>query len=132
MDDEEFEEFDRLGEAELFREYRDVVSQFRYVVETERRLYLANDVDLTPIHHGAGVYFELNMSDVWVWDQYRASRFVKRVQVVTKRDINIEELTEQELSVSELFDTSHESADNQHQEFNHKDSRRRDGHGENQ
>ncbi|HEY9478417.1 MAG TPA: DUF2469 family protein, partial [Microbacteriaceae bacterium] len=46
MDEDEFEDYDREVELALFREYRDVVSQFRYVVETERRFYLANEVEL--------------------------------------------------------------------------------------
>ena len=46
MDDDEFEDYDREVELALYREYRDVVGQFTYVVETERRFYLANDVTL--------------------------------------------------------------------------------------
>ena len=46
MDEDEFEDYDREVELALYREYRDVVSQFRYVVETERRFYLANEVEL--------------------------------------------------------------------------------------
>ncbi len=34
MDEEDFEDYDREVELALFREYRDVVSQFRYVVES--------------------------------------------------------------------------------------------------
>jgi len=29
-------------------EYKDIVGQFSYVVETERRFYLANSVELVP------------------------------------------------------------------------------------
>src|SRR4051812_309571 len=43
MDDDEFEDYDREVELALYREYRDVVGQFTYVVETERRFYLAHD-----------------------------------------------------------------------------------------
>jgi hypothetical protein len=38
------------------------------------------------------VYFELELDDAWVWDMYRPARFVKRVKVMTFRDVNIEEL----------------------------------------
>jgi len=44
MDENEFEDYDREAELALYREYRDVVKMFRYVIETERRFYLANDV----------------------------------------------------------------------------------------
>ena len=46
MDEDELEDYDREVELVLYREYRDVVSQFRHVVETERRFYLANEVEL--------------------------------------------------------------------------------------
>ena len=35
MDEEAFDDYDRELELALFREYRDVVAQFQYVVETE-------------------------------------------------------------------------------------------------
>ena len=38
------------------------------------------------------VYFELELTDAWVWDMYRPARFVKRVKVMTFRDVNVEEL----------------------------------------
>ena len=90
MDDDEIEDYDREVELALYREYRDVVSQFRYVVETERRFYLANDVTVERKDTEHDFYFELTMSDVWVWDVYRSDRFVKSVRVVTYKDFNLE------------------------------------------
>ena len=92
MDEDEFEDYDREVELALFREYRDVVSQFRYVVETERRFYLANEVELVRQDTEHDFYFELTMHDVWVWDVYRSDRFVKSVRVLTFKDVNVEEL----------------------------------------
>src|SRR5699024_4534922 len=43
---QELENYESDLELQLFREYRDVVSLFTYVIETERRFYLANQVDL--------------------------------------------------------------------------------------
>ncbi|WP_199194421.1 DUF2469 family protein [Staphylococcus warneri] len=37
MDENEFEDYDREAELALYREYRDVVGTFKYVIETERR-----------------------------------------------------------------------------------------------
>ena len=71
MDEDEFEDYDREVELALYREYRDVVGQFTYVVETERRFYLANDVTLERHDTEHDFYFELTMNDVWVWDVYR-------------------------------------------------------------
>jgi len=79
-------------ELQLYREYKDIVAQFSYVVETERRFYLTNDVDLQPRNVDGDVYFELTMRDAWVWDMYRPARFVKTVRVMTFKDVNIEEL----------------------------------------
>jgi hypothetical protein len=90
MDDDEIEDYDREVELALYREYRDVVSQFRYVVETERRFYLANDVVVERKDTEHDFYFELTMSDVWVWDVYRSDRFVKSVRVITYKDFNLE------------------------------------------
>ena len=92
MDEEAFDDYDRELELALFREYRDVVSQFQYVVETERRFYLANEVNVVRRDSEHDFYFEISMTDVWVWDIYRADRFVKAVRVLTFKDVNVEEL----------------------------------------
>src|SRR5690554_6194579 len=99
MDEDEFEDYDREVELALYREYRDVVSQFRYVVETERRFYLANEVEQVVREMGNDFYFEITMNDVWVWDVYRSDRFVKSVRVLTFKDVNIEELSAKELEL---------------------------------
>jgi hypothetical protein len=70
---------------------------FSYVVETERRFYLANDVKLHVRSDDGQTYFELELRDAWVWDMYRPARFVSNVKVVTFRDVNIEELKDKEL-----------------------------------
>ena len=85
-------------ELGLYREYRDVVRMFRYVVETERRFYLANDVEIQP-HQGEDVWFELTLHDAWVWDMYRPARFIKEVRVLTFRDVNVEELVHEDEDV---------------------------------
>jgi hypothetical protein len=90
VSEEEIEKFEIDAELALFREYRDVLPMFTYAVETERRFYLANQVDIQP--HDDGPWFEVILSDVWVWDMYRPARFVPRVRVVTIHDINVEEL----------------------------------------
>jgi hypothetical protein len=93
MEENEYEDYDRQAEVALYREYRDVVGTFKYVIETERRFYLANEVELKRIDTSVDFYFELNMSDVWVWDIYRTDRFVQSVRVLTFKDVNVEELS---------------------------------------
>ena len=80
MDENEFDEYERNSELSLYREYRDVVGTFKYVIETERRFYLANEVNLERKDAGNDFYFELEMVDVWVWDIYRTDRFVNKVR----------------------------------------------------
>src|SRR5699024_7197328 len=92
MSAEDLENYETEMELSLYREYRDIVGQFTYVVETERRFYLANAVELIPRSADGEVYFDVRMSDAWVWDMYRPARFVKYVRVRTFKDVNIEEL----------------------------------------
>ena len=101
MDDEVFEDYDRELELALYREYRDVVSQFQYVIETERRFYLANEVNVVRRDTEHDFYFEITMTDVWVWDIYRADRFVKSVRVLTFKDVNVEELSRRDFHLPE-------------------------------
>ena len=96
---EDLENYETDMELALYREYRDVVGLFSYVVETERRFYLANEVNLTRQDAGSDFYFELTMNDVWVWDVYRADRFVKSVRVLTFKDVNVEELSAREFKL---------------------------------
>ena len=92
MSAEDLERYETEMELQLYREYRDVVRMFSYIVETERRFYLANDVQVTPHRDGDDVWFELQLRDAWVWDMYRPARFVPSVRVLTFRDVNVEEL----------------------------------------
>ena len=102
MNPEELDAYETDLELALYREYRDVVQTFRYVVETERRFYLCNQVELVP-HEGKDLYFEVVMSDAWVWDMYRPARFLKEVKVLTFRDVNIEELVHDDAALDEFL-----------------------------
>ena len=99
MSAEDLEKYETEMELQLYREYRDVVGLFQYVVETERRFYLTNNVDLKVRSSEGEVYFEVTMSDAWVWDMYRPARFVKNVKVVTFKDVNVEELAKADLEL---------------------------------
>ena len=72
MSSEDLEKYETEMELQLYREYRDVVGL---------------------------VYFDVTMSDAWVWDVYRPARFVKNVRVVTFKDVNVEELAKTELEL---------------------------------
>jgi hypothetical protein len=94
---EDLERYETEVELQLFREYRDVLPMFRYVIETERRFYLANEVDLNVEQNEGQTYFRLDLTDAWVWDMYRPARFVTNVRVLTFRDVNVEELPGKDL-----------------------------------
>ncbi|MGY6502066.1 MAG: DUF2469 domain-containing protein [Acidimicrobiales bacterium] len=97
MSAEDLERYESEAELALYREYRDVSPMFTYVVETERRFYLANEVERTVVAGAGAPYVELELRDAWVWDMYRQNRFVSTVRIVTFKDVNIEELPAAEL-----------------------------------
>ena len=92
MGEEDLERYETDVELRIYKEYRDVLPMFKYVIETERRFYLANQVDLKTVQSDGSVYFELTLDDAWVWDMYRPARFLSQVKVLTFKDVNIEEL----------------------------------------
>jgi hypothetical protein len=103
MSADDLERYEAELELQLYREYRDVVGLFTYVVETDRRFYLTNSVDVqVRTTDSADVYFEVTMSDAWVWDMYRPARFVKNVKVLTFKDVNVEEIAQAELDSSAI------------------------------
>jgi hypothetical protein len=102
MSSEDLEKYETEMELQLYKEYRDVLPMFRFVVETERRFYLCNEVDLKIKGEDQQLYFQLELSDAWVWDMYRPARFVSNVRVLTFRDVNVEELTKDSSAIEEL------------------------------
>ena len=46
MSAEDLERYETEIELQLYQEYRAVLSMFKFVVETERRFYLANEVKM--------------------------------------------------------------------------------------
>ena len=97
MSAEDLEKYETEMELTLYREYRDVVAIFKYVVETDRRFYLCNQVDVKARTEAGEVFFEVSMSDAWVWDMYRPARFAKNVKVLTFKDVNVEELDQADI-----------------------------------
>ena len=97
--DEDLERYETEVELKLYKEYHDVLPMFEYVVETERRFYLANKVNVQVRESNGAVYFDVSMTDAWVWDMFRPARFLEQVQVLTFRDVNVEKLEKTELSL---------------------------------
>jgi hypothetical protein len=97
MSTEDLERYEAEIELQLYKEYKDVCPMFSFVVETERRFYLANEVHQKVRTEGDRTFVELELRDAWVWDMYRTSRFVQSVRIVTFRDVNVEELPPPEI-----------------------------------
>ena len=99
MSAEDLERYETEIELQLYQEYRAVLPMFRYVVETERRFYLANEVHMEAKGEAGRTYFEIRLGDAWVWDMYRPARFVRNVRVLTFKDVNVEELDKPDLEL---------------------------------
>lgn len=97
MGEDELTDFESALELALVQEYKAVVGTFRYAVETDRRFYLANEVNVDVRDQLNPVMLEVTMRDAWVWDMYRTNRFVPSVRVTTFRDVNVEQLPEEEI-----------------------------------
>ena len=97
MNTDDLDNFEAEREIQLAHEYQDVVGMFRYAVETDRRFYLANHVDVRVLSEGPRPILEVELNDAWVWDMYRKSRFVPKVRVLSFKDLNIEELPKVDL-----------------------------------
>ena len=92
MGEEELDEYESTLELALVQEYKDVTAMFEYAIETDRRFYLANSVNVEILAQGTPTLVEVTLRDAWVWDMYRTVRFVPSVRILTFRDVNIEHL----------------------------------------
>lgn len=97
MSSDDLENYEAERELQLAQEYQDVAGMFRYAVETERRFYLANAVEVTQLTDATRPLIEVVLTDAWVWDMYRKTRFVPKVRVLTFKDVNVEELPSTEI-----------------------------------
>ncbi len=97
MNTDDLENFEAERELQLAQEYQDVVSMFRFAVESERRFYLANEVVTRVAADGPRPLIEVELTDAWVWDMYRKSRFVPKVKILSFKDVNVEELPGREI-----------------------------------
>ncbi|MEQ1702642.1 MAG: DUF2469 family protein [Ilumatobacteraceae bacterium] len=97
MSSDDLENFEAERELQLAQEYQDVAAMFRFAVETERRFYLANEVNVTVTGDPSRPVIEVELADAWVWDMYRKTRFIPKVRVLTFKDVNVEELPPIEL-----------------------------------
>jgi hypothetical protein len=98
LNTDDLENFEAERELQLAQEYQDVVSMFRFAVESERRFYLANEVATRVATDGPRPIIEVELTDAWVWDMYRKSRFVPKVRILSFKDVNVEELPREDVA----------------------------------
>lgn len=96
MGEEELDDYEATLELALVQEYKAVLATFAFAIETDRRFYLANDVQVE-VKSTTPTMLEVTLTDAWVWDMYRAARFVPSVRILTFRDVNVERLPDNEL-----------------------------------
>ena len=97
MSAEDLERYETEIELQLYREYRDVLADV-LLRHRDRASLLPRQRREPHVHDDQGqTYFELDLTDAWVWDMYRPARFVNHVRVVTFKDVNVEELGTKDL-----------------------------------
>jgi len=92
---DELDLYEAERRLQLYKEYRDAARVFEYFIETELRAYLANEVEVTPVPGTGVVYFEVKLTDVWIYEAERLNRFVPEVTVYTTQDVHIQRLKDE-------------------------------------
>jgi hypothetical protein len=87
----ELEEFQTNLELALYKEYNEQLKNYKYTVESERRFYLCNEVDVKVSNPTSDVYYDITLTDCWIYDVYRKEKKAKSVKILSFRDVNIEE-----------------------------------------
>jgi len=59
---DDLEQYEAERELQLANEYQDVVGMFKFAVETDRRFYLANSVDVRVLSEGPRPLLEITLS----------------------------------------------------------------------
>jgi hypothetical protein len=92
---DELDMYEAERRLQLYNEYRDAATVFKYYIETELRAYLCNHQEVEPVlAGGAGAYFKVTMRDVWIYEAERINRFVPEVVVYSVNDVHVQVLKE--------------------------------------
>jgi hypothetical protein len=92
---DELDMFEAERRLALYNEYRDAARVFEYYIETELRAYLANKVEVEPVGGGAGAYFKVTLTDVWIYEAERINRFVPEVVIYSVNDVHVQKLKDE-------------------------------------
>ena len=98
MSAEDLEKYETEMELTLYREYRDVVGIFKYVVETDRRFYLCNQVDVKARTEamswlfwqmGSAPYLGGGFGHFYAYAPFKIEYAIDRFAMETKRQLDV-------------------------------------------
>lgn len=89
---DELDMYEADKRLKLYTEYQDAIRVFTYYVETELRAYLANGVDVDPVHAPGGVFFKVTLTDAWIYEAERPQRFVPEVVIYEVGPVHVQKL----------------------------------------
>jgi hypothetical protein len=89
---DELDMYEAEKRLKLYREYENALSSFPYYVETELRAYLADKVEVEPIHAEGGTYFKVTLVDAWIYEAERLQRFVPEVVIYEVGPVHVQRL----------------------------------------
>jgi hypothetical protein len=89
---DELDMYEAEKRLKLYREYENALSSFPYYVETELRAYLADKVDVEPVHAEGGTYFKVTLTDAWIYEAERLQRFVPEVIIYEVGPVHVQRL----------------------------------------
>lgn len=78
-------------ELEIYKEYNSIIKDYKYSIETDRRLYFANEVNVEVKNISGDVYYDVTLNDVWIYDIYRTNKKIKSARILSFRDVNVNE-----------------------------------------
>jgi hypothetical protein len=81
MKSEDLKEQSAGRELEVRDEFRAVLPLFRYRVQVGNAEYLANNVQVEVTKSADSVYFDVTLTDAWVWDINLPVRTVSKVMI---------------------------------------------------
>jgi len=86
MKADDLEELEAGEKLRLREQYLAALGAYRYQVEVDSNIYLANKVDVEVFQAGDAAYFEITLTDAWSWTMYRPVRTLAKVRLLSLFD----------------------------------------------
>lgn len=95
MKADDLEELEAGQQLQVQAQYEAALGGYRYqvrILDDLAGLFLANKVQVEAIKAGEAVYFEVTLTDAWVWAVHRQVRTVSRVLIQTFATVITEDM----------------------------------------